>query len=434
MSPLYQRIAIVGAGVTGVLTAHALHRAGFRAIRLFDSASSFTAAAPSIQCGPLILPCHGSRLLHRLGLLALIPKTARNDIVKIRSTTTAGHTISSYDPVQLVRDAPHRPRDSSIPTIACHGRDLYIALTRALPKHHDGVEVKFQHTFKELKQNEGNESEKGEKGAMLACFDSIDGPVESGVDLLIADDGLHSPIRSRYLQQGGGEVRSLPGMYVRGVVAADSIAGGGGVSVPHSNELIEMFGAGLKFCYCFIDDGRHIGWLASVSSNYQDALQNPQTRPERMAKLFSSFPAPVPALLSSTLPFSIDTCPSEDLRPPSTFHSADGRVVLVGDAAHGCAQELWQNVALGMEDACMLSELLSKHAPPEAVRLYSQLRAPRIKYALQLTRSEAEQAFRPSKMMASLRDMAMSMMPPKAQLDAIAQLLQYDALREAEQA
>jgi 2-polyprenyl-6-methoxyphenol hydroxylase-like FAD-dependent oxidoreductase len=55
-----------------------------------------------------------------------------------------------------------------------------------------------------------------------------------------------------------------------------------------------------------------------------------------------------------------------------------GRMVLVGDAAHAMSPSMAQGVGLSVEDALVLTEMLSSFPVHKALAAYEQRRAPRI--------------------------------------------------------
>jgi len=66
----------------------------------------------------------------------------------------------------------------------------------------------------------------------------------------------------------------------------------------------------------------------------------------------------------------------------------DGRVVLVGDAAHGMMPAQQHNAALGLEDAgvlgCLFSDVQSRLNIPRLLMAYDEIRGPRITYGVKV--------------------------------------------------
>jgi 2-polyprenyl-6-methoxyphenol hydroxylase-like FAD-dependent oxidoreductase len=67
-----------------------------------------------------------------------------------------------------------------------------------------------------------------------------------------------------------------------------------------------------------------------------------------------------------------------------------GRVVLIGDAAHAMAPTMAQGAALAMEDALVLSELLTSGSDPEwATQAFEERRRPRVEWVREHTERQA---------------------------------------------
>ena len=88
----------------------------------------------------------------------------------------------------------------------------------------------------------------------------------------------------------------------------------------------------------------------------------------------------------------------------------DGRVVLLGDAAHPMLQYFAQGACQAMEDAVCLSHMLGSHASDHAVALekYRELRFPRTAKVQMLSRVIGEHIYHPDGEHARLRNAIMS--------------------------
>jgi len=93
-----------------------------------------------------------------------------------------------------------------------------------------------------------------------------------------------------------------------------------------------------------------------------------------------------------------------------TEHWVDGRVVLLGDAAHPMLQYFAQGACQAMEDAVCLSHVLGSHASDHAIALekYRSLRFPRTAKVQMLSRAIGEHIYHPSGEHARLRNAIMS--------------------------
>jgi 2-polyprenyl-6-methoxyphenol hydroxylase-like FAD-dependent oxidoreductase len=80
--------------------------------------------------------------------------------------------------------------------------------------------------------------------------------------------------------------------------------------------------------------------------------------PQWLRATFAGFPDPVPRVLAAALarPAALHHSPIEEVRVVSW---AEGRTVLIGDAAHATAPVWAQGAALAVEDALVLAEILA---------------------------------------------------------------------------
>jgi 2-polyprenyl-6-methoxyphenol hydroxylase-like FAD-dependent oxidoreductase len=110
-----------------------------------------------------------------------------------------------------------------------------------------------------------------------------------------------------------------------------------------------------------------------------------EASPEWLRSTFADFPDPVPHVLATAL-----------ARTQSLYHSpvqevrigrwSQGRVVLIGDAAHATAPVWAQGAALAVEDALVLAELLATHEDWNQVGpAYERQRRPRVTHVQAMT-------------------------------------------------
>lgn len=82
-----------------------------------------------------------------------------------------------------------------------------------------------------------------------------------------------------------------------------------------------------------------------------------------------------------------------DLPPLPTWHSDNGRVVLLGDAAHATTPHAASGAALAVEDAEVLSQCISSCSGPQdlpgAAALYERLRRDRCERIVEVSRENA---------------------------------------------
>ena len=183
--------------------------------------------------------------------------------------------------------------------------------------------------------------------------------------LVVGADGLHSRIRSLIF----GDIPLHYSGYAcwRMVVESDAMA----VSAQ------EMWGRGKRFGAVHIDKRRvYCFAVVNAEANRSDPAEG---RIQRLGEQFSEFSGPVPGLLAAL------KTPDELIRNDlyEIIHSPwhRGRVVLVGDAAHGMTPNMGQGAAMALEDVAVLVECLAGPASPaEALSAWAKRRQPRVRW------------------------------------------------------
>ncbi len=189
---------------------------------------------------------------------------------------------------------------------------------------------------------------------------------EARADLLIGADGIHSAVRSQL--QGESAPRHAGYAIWQAVVDFD-----------RAHELVPMgdfhlyWGPGSRFAYYHVG-GERLYWFGLVNAEPGD----PDPRPRRQAALdaFAGWPGPIEAMIAATDEDAITWRDIYD-RPPDR-RWGEGRVTLVGDAAHAMTFNVSQGACQTLEDAVTLMRCLERGADVEtALRAYERKRARR---------------------------------------------------------
>ena len=115
------------------------------------------------------------------------------------------------------------------------------------------------------------------------------------------------------------------------------------------------------------------------------ATEDPTGRDlDRFRALFAEFADPVPSILSELESFdSIHFSPIEEIVVDTWVQ---GRVVLIGDAAHATSPNMAEGASMALEDALVLAQMLAMHgSPDEALSAFSERRRTRIRWVQQRT-------------------------------------------------
>jgi 2-polyprenyl-6-methoxyphenol hydroxylase-like FAD-dependent oxidoreductase len=129
---------------------------------------------------------------------------------------------------------------------------------------------------------------------------------------------------------------------------------------------------GLNRLYCYAD-------LAAL------ATEDPTGRNlDRFLALFAEFADPVPSIVSELETFDpIHFSPIEEV-VVSTW--VQGRVVLIGDAAHATSPNMAEGASMALEDALVLTDTLATHdLLTEALSAFSERRRARIRWVRERT-------------------------------------------------
>jgi 2-polyprenyl-6-methoxyphenol hydroxylase-like FAD-dependent oxidoreductase len=194
-------------------------------------------------------------------------------------------------------------------------------------------------------------------------------------DLVVGADGIYSTVR-------GLAVSPVPPEYA-GLMSWRSVIPARPPGVTH---LMLLMGEGCFFGLVPVGDGGTYGFAGAGGERFDDP---PAGRLERFRRRFAGFGGPVPAYLAALehdeqLHFG----PIEWVEPGRW---RDGRVVLIGDAAHATPPHMGEGGALAMEDALVLAELLASAGTVEdALGAYEARRRPRADWVQQQSRIAAK--------------------------------------------
>jgi 2-polyprenyl-6-methoxyphenol hydroxylase-like FAD-dependent oxidoreductase len=325
-------ILIAGGGIGGLTAAIALRRAGFD-VQVFERAAEIRELGAGIAIEP-----NAVLALRRIGLDGAV--TAAGCIEERLELRTAGGTLL----------ACLRPRELGIdvPFISLHRAALQGVLLQALGPA--GV-----HTGRDCV---GYEARPDGVTLHLRGGERVDGSV------LVGADGLHSHVREQLL--GDGEPR-YAGYTAWRAVTAENFA-------PRPAGSSETWGHGHRFGIVPIGHGR-VYWYAT-SNAPRGGRDEPGVLRDSLLRVFGGWHSPIRDLIAAT--------PENEILRTDILHRhpsrrwGEGRVTLLGDAAHPLTPNLGQGACLAIEDAVVLAECLQANPDPAAaLRRYEALRQPR---------------------------------------------------------
>ncbi|MFF3775657.1 NAD(P)H-dependent oxidoreductase [Streptomyces sp. NPDC002232] len=198
----------------------------------------------------------------------------------------------------------------------------------------------------------------GHVTARLSDGDEID------CDALVGADGIHSAIRSRMLGDGPPTYRGYTS--VRGRTTGSALGQRGCV----------VNGRGIQLFVAPVGEDT-LYWTAKVTApaGTWPALGPAGARQALLDALEGWF-EPVVALVRDANPEEVVVTDIHDRDPAPRW--VDGRVALLGDAAHPMVPALGQGANMALEDAAVLAEALASDAPvSEALAAYARERVDR---------------------------------------------------------
>jgi 2-polyprenyl-6-methoxyphenol hydroxylase-like FAD-dependent oxidoreductase len=116
-------------------------------------------------------------------------------------------------------------------------------------------------------------------------------------------------------------------------------------------------------------------WYATRNSTPSQS-DAPEGRKAEVSTLFKNWHWPIPALIEATNPADIIKNDARDRKPLKRW--GDGRVTLLGDAAHPITPNVGQGACMAIEDAaCLAKCLLASSDMKLGLRTYEALRGSR---------------------------------------------------------
>lgn len=349
------RAVVVGAGVGGLAAGLALQRRGWR-VEIVERAP----ALENVGAGLAIAP-NALKALDRLGVGHRLRELAALE-------GSAG--VQRRDGRWIVRaDTAVAEARYGEPTIAVHRAALVTLLADALAP--------------------------GTLRLGLAASD-VDAPAgrvvtadgDRTADLVVAADGLHSPVRRKLFPDHPGPVHT-------GVTSWRFVV----PCPPRPPAPAETWGRGQVFGVARLGDGRIYCYATAPAPA---GLTAPDERAE-LVRRFAGWHDPIPELIAAAGEVLRTDIRCLD-RPLPRFH--EGRVALLGDAAHAMTPNLGQGACQAIEDAVVLA---ARAGAPDGLARYSAERLPRTTSVAAASRRVARLAGLAHPAVAGLRDTAMAL-------------------------
>jgi 2-polyprenyl-6-methoxyphenol hydroxylase-like FAD-dependent oxidoreductase len=359
------RVLVVGGGIGGLATAIALARAGHEPLA-FERASALEAVGAGIALSP-----NAVAALERLGIA---------DEVRRRGHAPR-HAVVLNRRGQVLSELPYATRGWEM--LGVHRADLQEALVAALPA--GALRLGSACTGFERRDDR-------------VRVELAGGGREEG-DVLIGADGIHSVVRSGLF---GDEALRYSGYAAWRAVSER-------LPAVSEDRFSESWGPGARFGLVPIGDGR-LYWF--VAEDAPDGSPAPDRPLEDLRRRLADWHDPIPAVLDATDESTLSRTFVYDRRPSKRW--GEGRVTLVGDAAHPMTPNLGQGAAQALEDAVVLGRELSDGGDPDAaLRRYERRRLRRANAIVKQSFQAGRLAQLSSPRTCAVRDVLMRALPDR---------------------
>lgn len=386
------RIAIVGAGISGLTVAAALTAAGLEC-EVFEQAPRFAEVGAGIQLAP-----NSARVLHRLGLGRFLSQAAvRPAAIEMRRW--ADNRLLRRTPLDACE------REFGAPYYTMHRADLHAGLLGLLDpgKVHLGARC--------------TAVAEGPRDVRLRLDD---GSVVTA-ELVIGADGIHSVVRTVL---SADRARFSGHSIYRGLVAADQVR-----SLLGEPRVLLWLGPG-RHCVCYpVRDGELISIGAtSPAPGWRTESWTAAGSKDQLLSQYAGWNDQVTALLTALPAISQWALHDRD----EIERWSRPAIALVGDAAHPMLPFLAQGANQAIEDAIVLARLLrtaDKDNIAETLARYERIRQERTRKVHRVSRTNTEMLHLPDGPGQQERDQVLA---EGASLQSQAWLYGYEAERAVE--
>lgn len=335
-----RQVLIAGGGIAGMAAGVALTREGWKA-SVLERAAEFSEVGAGVQLGPNV-----TRILQAWGLGDAIQRVAAFPLSLHARSMVTGDVLASLP----VKDAV---KHYGAPYVTLHRADLHSLLLAAAADQ--GVAVEGDAVVQRVTQ--------ASDGVSMEVFHRGDLQQHTGA-VAIAADGVWSPLRQQLLGDG------LPAF--TGHIAYRALVAQADLPLHlRSQDVSVWMGAHAHVVSYPVRGGAYLnvvclaeGQLLDDDANHLQALQTwnvQKSKAQTLAELHHALReacAPLRDLISACNDWRLwPLCGRPAMR--GAHEHVQGRVALVGDAAHPMLPYLAQGAGMAMEDAAALASNLS---------------------------------------------------------------------------
>ena len=327
------KVAIAGGGIGGLAAALAAARAGC-AVKVFEKTAALSEVGAGIQLGPNV-----TRILQSLGLgNALRAVASSPERLQVRSAER-GHVLGE------LRLGDAMAERYGAPYLTLHRADLHAVLLSAARQTQ--IEIQLDHAVQKFQQ-------------MPQSVFAQTSDVMHEVDALIGADGLWSNTRQQLLNDGP------PNRY--GHLAYRALIGQADLPEKlRSQNVTAWLGSKMHAVQYPVRGGGWLNVVAFVHGDMPDDLQNwdHSANAAGLKAALQGTCAPLQELLTAAPDWRLWVMHDRPL-VQGPHQMAQGRVALLGDAAHPMRPYLAQGAGMAIEDAAELGLVLNGATPASA--------------------------------------------------------------------
>jgi len=311
---------IIGGGIAGLTTAIALEQIGFETA-VYESSPQLSVAGAGIW-----MATNAMQVFHRLGLADKICAQG----VSLDRIEVADYSMK---PIQATEQLLF------VDTYGYGVTSILRSRLRDILVSHYGKAI---HCGKKLQRVE-------EEGDVVKAFFE-DGTSAIG-DLLIGADGIHSAVRQQLVPSA--RLRYAGQTCWRGIAPIS-------LAAPFKKACVETWGKNYRFGLSVISD-QEVYWFAVAKA--PEGQSDKGNRKAKLTKMYADFGDPIPDIIAATPETRIIRNDINDLKPISKWYQ--GRICMIGDAAHATTPNMGQGGGQAVEDAWFLSQILKEEPLPE---------------------------------------------------------------------
>lgn len=366
------QIAIVGAGIAGLVAARALQLQGFRPV-VYEQA----AVLGDVGAGLTVSP-NATHVLNAIGLEGVLERIGmRPDRGGVKHWQT-GELL-----VQISRGSEMLQKYGAA-YYQVHRADLHRELA-SLVVATDPRAIRTAHAFKGLREDASGVTLFFENGR------------EAHADAVLGADGVRSRVRTQLF--GADRPRFTGYMAYRGLVRVAHLPEG--IIEPTS---CLSTGPGRSFTRYLVRAGELVNFVGLTErDDWREEGWSIQATVKEMLAEYAGWYEDVRSIIAATPENGLFKWALFDREPLQEW--TRGRVTLIGDAAHPMLPFLGQGAAMGVEDGMVIARAFAAADSIEgALRRYVEARLPRANWVMQESRKTAlnyhsgrEENFRPGK-------------------------------------